>query len=46
MDADARLRSDLLHKLLCEVDSAVLEARHEVNFAAYFQSELEALAPL
>ncbi|WP_298849914.1 coproporphyrinogen III oxidase [uncultured Aquimonas sp.] len=48
MDADARLRSDLLHDLLCkgEVDSAVLEARHEVDFAVYFQTELEALAPL
>lgn len=48
MDADARLRSDLLHDLLCkgEIDSAVLEARHEVDFAVYFQTELEALAPL
>lgn len=48
MDSDSRLRSDLLHDLLCkgEIDSAVLEARHEINFPMYFQAELETLAPL
>lgn len=48
LDADARLRSDLLHDLLCrsEVDAAVLEARYEINFPVYFRAELDALEPL
>ena len=48
LDADARLRSDFLHDLLCrgEVDAALLEARHEIDFAAYFRAELDRLEPL
>ncbi len=47
LDLDARLRSDVLHDLLCRgaLDLAQLQDRHELDFRAYFRRELAALAP-
>lgn len=48
LDADARLRSDLLQALLCagSVDLAPLQEQHGIVFAEYFRAELAALQPL
>lgn len=48
LDPDGRLRSDLLHGLMCQgcIDIELLEERYEVDFAAYFQRELRNLQPM
>lgn len=48
LDADARLRSDLLQALLCagKVDLDQLQEQHGIVFADYFRDELAALQPL
>lgn len=47
LDLDARLRSDVLHDLLCRgaLDLAQLQERYELDFCTYFRRELAALAP-
>lgn len=48
LDADARLRSDVLQALLCagSVDLAQLQEQHGIVFADYFRDELTTLQPL
>lgn len=48
LDADARLRNDLLQALLStgSVDLAQLQDQHGIVFAEYFRDELDALQPL
>lgn len=48
LDADARLRSDVLQALLCagSVDLVSLQEQHGIVFADYFRDELAALQPL
>ncbi|ODU33119.1 MAG: hypothetical protein BGP24_09095 [Lysobacterales bacterium 69-70] len=48
LDADARLRNDLLQALLCtgRVDLDQLQQQHDIVFTDYFRDELAALQPL
>ncbi|MBS0462240.1 MAG: oxygen-independent coproporphyrinogen III oxidase [Proteobacteria bacterium] len=48
MDADDRLRAEVISQLMCagRIDVSAIEARHGVDFAAYFAAELERLAAL
>ena len=48
LDADDRLRADLIQQLLCRgaIDIAELEARHSIEFRPYFADALAQLEPL
>jgi oxygen-independent coproporphyrinogen-3 oxidase len=48
LDADQRLRRDVIRELLCrlEVDGAAIGARHGVDFAGRFAEELALLSPM
>ncbi len=48
LDADDVLRADLIQQLMCqgEIDIPELEARHSIDFGAYFREELQRLPPL
>ena len=48
MDEDDRLRADLIQQVMCqgEIPVAALERRYAIDFAAYFATALERLAPL
>jgi oxygen-independent coproporphyrinogen-3 oxidase len=48
LDADDRLRADLIQQLMCHgaIDVPALEARHGIAFASYFAAELRRLPPL
>ncbi len=48
LDADDVLRADLIQQLMCqgEIPVAALERRHGIDFADYFATALERLAPL
>ena len=48
LDADDVLRADLIQQLMCqgEIPVAALERRHGIDFADYFATSLERLAPL
>jgi oxygen-independent coproporphyrinogen-3 oxidase len=48
LDEDDQLRADLIQQLMCqgEVPMAALERRYAIDFASYFATALERLAPL
>ena len=48
LDEDDQLRADLIQQLMCqgEVPMAALERRYAIDFAEYFATALERLAPL
>ena len=48
LDDDDVLRADVIQQLMCQgyIDMAALEARHGIDFHAYFADALEALQPL
>jgi len=48
LEDDDVLRADLIQQLMCHgaIDKTALEARHEVDFDAYFATELARLPPL
>jgi oxygen-independent coproporphyrinogen-3 oxidase len=48
LEDDDVLRADLIQQLMCHgaIDKPALEARHEVDFDAYFATELARLPPL
>jgi oxygen-independent coproporphyrinogen-3 oxidase len=48
LDEDDQLRADLIQQLMCqgEVPMAALERRYAIDFADYFATALERLAPL
>ncbi|WP_206955467.1 oxygen-independent coproporphyrinogen III oxidase [Trinickia acidisoli] len=48
LSADDMLRREVVMTLMCSVplDYRAIEARHEIEFARYFESELTALRPL
>jgi len=48
LDEDDLMRADLIQRLMCggSLDIAAFEARHLVDFAQYFRSSLDQLAPL
>jgi oxygen-independent coproporphyrinogen-3 oxidase len=48
LDADDRVRADAIQRLMCHdtLDIREFEARHAIDFAAYFAGELDALRKL
>jgi len=48
LSADDALRAELIQQLMCQgrADVAALAQRHGIDFASYFDEELQALAPL
>ncbi len=48
LDADDILRADLIQQLMCQgrVDMLELEARHQIDFNAYFADDMARLLPL
>ena len=48
LDEDDMIRADLLQRLMCNgvVDIAAFEARHPIDFAVYFASDLDRLRAL
>jgi oxygen-independent coproporphyrinogen-3 oxidase len=48
LDDDDQLRADLIQQLMCqgEVPMAAMERRYAIDFASYFATALERLAPL